>query len=166
MITFPRVCDMPAEPPGVWTVTVAPAPARVRIVVASDPDAVRDGLQSLFALAPFCDLSAEVRGTAEIVLAEALNNIVEHAYAEYGGQIEVTLDYEHPSLCCEVVDNGLPMKDGRLPVGEIVDLNTLESLDDLPEGGYGWFLIRSLTRGMVYRRQSGRNTLAFRMEAG
>ncbi len=139
---------------------IAP-PARAQIVLASDPVAVRHALIRLFAMSPLCDLSEDGRGTAQIVLAEALNNVVEHAYAHYGGMIEVTLDYEYPNLCFEVVDSGLPMPGGRLPNGTSVVLDH----DDLPEGGFGWFLIRSLTQGMVYRHSAGRNMLAFRMQA-
>jgi len=152
---------MPADAQRVWTMPIAP-PARARIVLASDPKAVRDALIRLFAMPPLRDLSPDGRGTAEIVLAEALNNVVEHAYAQFGGVIEVTLDYEHPNLSCEVVDSGLPMPGGRLPNGTPIPL---DGQHDLPEGGFGWFLIRSLTRTMVYRHSGGRNTLAFRLEA-
>ena len=32
---------------------------------------------------------------------------------------------------------------------------------DLPEGGFGWFLIRSLTRDLTYLREDGYNMLCF-----
>lgn len=171
---------MPGDAQRAWTMAIAPpaiAPpaivpsaivpsvivpsARARIRLASDPLSVRDGLHRLTTIPPLRDLSADGRGTAEIVLAEALNNIVEHAYAQSTGMIDVTVDYEHPYLNCEVVDCGLPMPDGNLPLGELAPL---DPQNDLPEGGFGWFLIRSLTRALVYRRADGRNTLMFRME--
>ena len=34
---------------------------------------------------------------------------------------------------------------------------------DLPEGGFGWGLIRALSSGLSYRRMSERNRLAFRI---
>lgn len=137
-------------------------PIRIRLQLASDPQAVRDGLRQLLTTTPLCTLSDDLRGTAEIVLAEVLNNIVEHAYAQSAGQIDLTLDYEHPTLSFEVVDSGLAMPSGKLPGGELTAIDDA----DLPEGGFGWFLIRSLTRGLVYHRRMERNTLAFWLEAG
>jgi len=139
------------------------APVRIKLRLASDPHSVRDGLRQLMAMSPLRDLSPDLRGSAEIVLAEVLNNIVEHAYAESAGHIDVTLDYDHPTLAFEVTDTGLAMPSEALPVGELA---SVEGCTDLPEGGFGWFLIRSLTRGLVYRRRADRNTLAFWMEAG
>ena len=37
------------------------------------------------------------------------------------------------------------------------------STADLPEGGFGWGLIRTLSSGLSYRRMSERNRLAFRI---
>ena len=138
-------------------------PIRRKLRLAADPQAVRDGLRQLMAGTPLCHLSQDVRGSAEIVLAEVLNNIVEHAYGGTEGQIDLTLDYEHPTLSFEVVDHGVAMPAEKLPPGE---LSVIEPGGDLPEGGFGWFLIRNLTRGLVYHRRSDRNTLAFWMEAG
>lgn len=137
-----------------------PPPMRVRLHLVAEPQAVRDALCRLMADKPLAQLTEDLRSSAEIVLAEVLNNIVEHAYAQSAGPIDVTLDYEHPTLAFEVVDEGLPMPAGRLPSGDVV------AVDGLPEGGFGWFLIRSLTRGLVYHRLRNRNRLAFWMDAG
>lgn len=132
------------------------------VTLVGDTWAVREGLARLFALPPLCDLSADGRGTAEIVLAEALNNIVEHAYAHHGGQIEVALSLTPPDLLCQISDRGLPLPDLCLPSGV---LTPLEQLSDLPEGGFGWYLIRTLARDLDYRRDAGRNLLSFRLNA-
>ena len=34
--------------------------------------------------------------------------------------------------------------------------------DTMPEGGYGWFLIRELVQDLVYDRQNDENILFFR----
>lgn len=62
-----------------------------RLVFDSDPLAVREALRRLAACPPLCLLDDDMRGTAEIVLAEALNNVVEHAYAGRRGKIELWL---------------------------------------------------------------------------
>jgi serine/threonine-protein kinase RsbW len=51
-------------------------------------------------------------------------------------------------------------KDG-LPEGRLV---TLAETATLPEGGFGWFLIRTLSRDLDYRREGGRNLLSFRLD--
>ena len=137
-------------------------PPAVQIVLFSNPVAVREGLRQLFAMAPLCHLSEDARGTSEIVLAEALNNIVEHAYAEAEGSIEVTLRHHAPDLWCEIADNGLPMPHGTLPAGRP---HPIDGFDHLPEGGFGWFLIRTLAQDLEYRRIGDRNLLRFRLSA-
>ena len=37
------------------------------------------------------------------------------------------------------------------------------AVEELPEGGFGWDLIRQLTTGLAYARVEGRNELTFRM---
>lgn len=130
-------------------------PDATRIVIPSDPLAVRQGLKALFESLLLRQLDEANRGKAEIVLAEALNNIVEHAYADGKGEIELTICLNRQGLKCRIVDHGAPMPDGALPSG------TLTSPDDLPEGGFGWHLIRTLSEDLRYARVAGQNQLTF-----
>lgn len=138
-------------------------PDVTRIVIPGDPMAVRAGLQALFDTIMMRSLPDEGRGTAEIVLAEALNNVVEHAYARHAGDIEITLRLSGSELVCKIVDTGSPMPNGALPAGV---LNRLIEGATLPEGGFGWFLIRTLARDLEYRREGSCNLLSFRLETG
>lgn len=122
--------------------------------------AVRSGLQNLFAQEPLCSLCDDTRGTAEIVMAEALNNIVEHAYAAQAGLIEIWVGLGATGLECSISDYGRPMPDFQLPKGQQHDL---AQMDDLPEGGFGWFLIRSLAQDLQYQRRYNQNLLRFRL---
>lgn len=126
------------------------------LVIAGHPEGVRHALQGLMRLPALTALDEDGRGTTELVLAEALNNIVEHAYATYPGEIELTLTPATGCLQCVIVDSGLPMPGERLPPGDPPALD-----GDLPEGGFGWNLIRSLTTGLEYRRVANRNHLQF-----
>jgi len=130
-------------------------------VFAADPSAVRVALRA--ALARFVrQMSADEAGTMELVLAEVLNNIVEHAFAEAGpGQIELTISRDTLGLLCRVEDDGAPMPNGMLPAGRLP--SNAVPVDDLPEGGFGWFLIRDLTRELSYVRDGSRNLLMFRL---
>ncbi|GLS85817.1 ATPase [Cypionkella aquatica] len=133
----------------------------IRLTIPGRQTAVRDGLRDLLDTLLLQSLPEDGRGTAEIVLAEALNNIVEHAYAHHDGEIEITLQLRQNELLCRISDTGLPMPDGKLPSGVLAPLGAFE---DLPEGGFGWHLIRSLTKDLTYSRDNGRNLLSFRLD--
>ena len=112
-----------------------PDPHRTaQVTIAADPLAVREGLAVLFDTALLRSLAEDDRGTAEIVLAEALNNIVEHAYARHTGEIEITLLLHQNALICRIIDTGLPMPNDALPAGHLTEF---APTDDLPEGGFG-----------------------------
>lgn len=125
----------------------------VRHALARVADALRTG-----PLAGACP-GAAADGTIELLLAEVLNNIVEHAYAEGAGLITLDLRGMPGRLCCLVRDEGHPMPAGRLPEGLAPTI--ARATPDLPEGGFGWFLIRSLTRELRYEREPGCNRLSF-----
>lgn len=94
----------------------------------------------------------------ELVLAEALNNIVEHACAGCAGQT-VCLDMKKglDRLDCLICDPGHPMPGGIPPMGHAVERNM--AIDELPEGGFGWLLIRELSELVRYNRVNDENRL-------
>jgi serine/threonine-protein kinase RsbW len=124
------------------------------LVLRADPVAVRSALQSITSGPPVSQLPDDQRATVELVLAEVLNNVAEHAYADASGHVAVTVVLVQGGLACEVVDEGGPMPGGTLPEGRLPD-------DSLAEGGFGWHLIRTLTQDLTYRRQRGANRLGF-----
>lgn len=96
----------------------------------------------------------------EQVLAEVLNNVVEHAYDGIGaGPVSVSLDIAERQLAVTVVDEGRPFAGDALPAGELPRLG--RGLPDPPEGGYGWYIFRSLAREIEYRNVHGLNILRF-----
>jgi serine/threonine-protein kinase RsbW len=134
--------------------------------IPADPLSVRNGLQAMLAARPLRDLCEDDRGDAELVLAEVLNNIVEHAYRDAPGHMTVFLRREVCAVeaglpagvlqVC-VTDRGLPMPGLAPPAGQ------LGATEDLPEGGFGWFLIRLLTGGLTYHRAGQENRLTFHL---
>jgi len=105
-----------------------------------------------------CAVRPEDIDTIQIILAEALNNVVEHAYPEDSkGDVTLMIRRRRGALMCEIKDRGRPMPNGRVPVGNHPSAKT----DDgpMPEGGYGWFLIRELVRDLIYDRKNGENVL-------
>lgn len=124
--------------------------------------AVRNLLADIIAALQVLNLAAEEYGSVELVLAEVMNNIVEHAYADNPtGLINLVIEPKADGLHCEFSDDGHPMPDGGVPLGELSPLDC--EFSDLPEGGFGWFLIRDLARDLEYRRQDGKNYLTFRI---
>ncbi|MFN4203068.1 MAG: ATP-binding protein [Tabrizicola sp.] len=132
----------------------------LHLVFGADPLAIRRSLSRMLASPPLSGLVVEARAVAELVLAESLNNVAEHAYGEGGGSVEVTLRQDAGGVLCLIVDSGRTMPNGRLPEGQLPPSNT-SRLQDLPEGGFGWHLIRSLCAELSYTRSEGRNILRF-----
>ena len=111
------------------------------------------------------NLIEEELTTVEVVLAEVMNNVAEHAYAwRRDGEMVLGLRMTAGGLSISVTDDGLPMPDAELPFGERLDPTT--ALGDMPEGGFGWLIIRQLARDVTYRRHQDVNQLSFRIAVG
>jgi serine/threonine-protein kinase RsbW len=124
------------------------------LVIRAEPVSVRAALRAITSAPPVCDLVPDQRATVELVLAEVLNNVAEHAYADRPGHVAVTVSLRPLGLACEVLDEGAAMPNNAPPAGQLPE-------GDLPEGGFGWHLIRSLTQDLSYRRKRGTNRLSF-----
>ncbi len=135
-----------------------------QLAFAATFDGVRDALAALMAGPILADVSDDDRGTAELVLAEAMNNIVEHAYADTsGGEITLTLWQSEGEVACRITDRGTAMPQEVLPVGLLEEHGEAA---ELPEGGFGWFLIRTLSRDLRYARLGTLNELTFVLGPG
>jgi serine/threonine-protein kinase RsbW len=100
--------------------------------------------------------------TVEVVLAEVMNNVAEHAYAwRRDGEMILGLRQTRDGIIVSVTDEGLPMPDADLPFGDRLDPTM--PLADMPEGGFGWLIIRQLARDVTYVREGGVNQLSFRI---
>jgi serine/threonine-protein kinase RsbW len=131
--------------------------------VRSGSEAARDALDGLKSgLAPLA-LDIEEIGTIELVMAEALNNIVEHAYPEpdNDGPIAIGCTHRHDGLHMTILDQGNPMPDGQAPIGMMQDVDV--DAMDMPEGGFGWFLIQNLAKDVRYVRVDDQNRLELRL---
>ncbi len=139
---------------------------RVHLVFPGNQMAVRKALAECMKGLVDLALSDEHKTEVELVLAEVLNNVVEHAYQECDiGVIELEVLRDEDEIRVKVLDDGVPMPGGSMPGGRPHDLDNLGE-QDLPEGGFGWFLIRELTHDLHYRRDGNRNHLSFCMRLG
>ena len=130
------------------------------LLLQATPMGVRAALSEMRARFNYPLPAAGTLGMAETVLAEVLNNIVEHAYGSTGtGEIELRMARAGTWLRVDVRDYGTEMPDGKLPGGSLP--GTESGLDGPPEGGFGWFLIRAFARDLHYQRVEGANRLTF-----
>lgn len=134
--------------------------ARASLVFAAESFEVRNVLSRISGILREADFHANDVMSLELVLAEVLNNVVEHAYAEGpGGKISLQLNWSDSELHCVVADAGSHMPDHRLPDGMPQDPSV--GVQDLPEGGFGWQLIRENVRDLHYEWTVGTNMITF-----
>lgn len=100
----------------------------------------------------------EFQGNVEIVMAEALNNVIEHGGLMPHEPVEILARIQASGIHITIIDKGLPYPDEVLPE------NNSPEVHDLPEGGFGWMLIHTLTQGLTYRRGAETNILTLYFE--
>ena len=134
-----------------------------QLAIISGENAARDASQHATKQLTKINLPIEELSTVELVLAEALNNIVEHAYPEpkKPGPIRLWGTHQTNGVHIRIEDEGLPMPGGQAPVGMQPNLNV--GVSALPEGGFGWFLIHDLAKDINYRRLGEMNRLDMRL---
>ena len=137
-------------------------PCKFSLLFQSSPLAVRHALGEMMEHIRAQSISEKSIGLFELVLAEALNNVVEHAYEGHEtGDISLSVVIWNGSLICNIKDSGKPMPKLSLPIPTQKDLNV--SLEGLPEGGWGWMMIRELSDSITYKRKRDQNHLSFRL---
>ncbi|MEM6896142.1 MAG: ATP-binding protein, partial [Pseudomonadota bacterium] len=91
-------------------IEIESADATISIRCLSDTFEVRSSLQALMEDMEGRDYLPEERGTVELVLAEVLNNVAEHAYEEKGdGKIALDMRYQPGGISIALKDYGKPM---------------------------------------------------------
>ncbi len=104
------------------------------------------------------DMKPEHIDEVELGLAEAINNVVEHAYdGRADGAVRVSVQLFPQVLRIDIEDEGRAM-DPRL----LVDPQLCFDCGDpgsLPEGGMGLALIRQLFDAIAYESHDGRNRM-------
>jgi len=132
----------------------------LQLTLPGDAMSVRFALKSVMGFLRDLTLPEGRSGAIELVLAEVLNNITEHAYGEtMCGVIELRIFRMQNRLHFVVLDDGLPMpEDAPNPN---IQLEPARAPSTLPEGGFGWMLISELTNGLSYARTGNRNVLEF-----
>ncbi len=100
-------------------------------------------------------LPAQVVFRLDLVLTEAVTNVLDHAYqANATGRIELIGNVGEDEIQIDLIDDGQPFDPtARAPVV------LPKSLDEATPGGLGVHLISRYTSRLEYRRQDARNML-------
>lgn len=142
-------------------VTTRMADRHILIEAKTSNFAVREVLDEALTLLAEWGVPAAATGSVHIVLAEALNNVIEHAYDfRDGGRFSLDMTLEGDRLTAVIRDHGTPFPEGTPPDGDAVALDG--PTESLPEGGFGWFMIRELTEDLSYEHAEGCNALTLR----
>ncbi len=127
--------------------------------LTSHPHSVRQALAQITTYLRARGVPEAHRLNVELVLAEVLNNICEHAYrGADDGRILTSVSCSHDMIQCHITDKGSAMPGLTPPKGRFRDPDTC-AFDDLPEGGFGWGLIRAIAADVQYERRNVENHL-------
>lgn len=122
---------------------------------------VRSALSRIVAYLEAEKLPLALVEPAQIVLAEVFNNIEEHAYAGIpDGAVVVQLTPMADCLECRVMDAGRAWTPRHLPGKDPPPIDA-DHPATWPEGGFGWAIVRSLTRDVRRCRHGAENWLQF-----
>lgn len=125
--------------------------------LAREPDA-NAGLALVLHRIREANLIADRQEDIQIALTEAVNNIVEHAYVDrVPGHVIIRCALLPGRVEFEIRDTGIALPGGCPPGGAAPDVRVAKR--QMPEGGFGWFLIRSLAQSIRYERQRDTNCL-------
>ncbi len=138
----------------------AEAGLRLSLTIRATPEATREAVSAVRGLMAQAGAAPGLLFRVELVLAEVLNNIGEHAYGGAGGRVWLKARMEGEALCVTVADRGRPMPGGTMPPGGLPE--TEVPCERQPEGGFGWYLIHSQADAVRYSREAGQNTLGLR----
>ena len=125
-----------------------------RLVLANQLEELSRLATWIETIASYLLLTDRAKFRLEIVLTEAITNVIQYGFEE-DGEIGVALERAGDDLLVEVRDSGRPFNPLNQP--EVVFPRTL---DDASQGGLGIHLIRSYSDECIYRCEAGENVLS------
>jgi len=103
------------------------------------------------------NLGSDLTGEICLILAEALNNVVKHAYSfTQDGDINIKVSLVDQWVTISIDDFG---PEFSIPTTKVIPSPDPEDFGSLPEGGFGWSLIQLLTDKINLQRVNNRNHL-------
>jgi serine/threonine-protein kinase RsbW len=128
----------------------------IRLSIDSDLDQVFHIGQAVKALCSNTPLTNYEIYDVELCIVETVNNAIKHAYnLEHGNVVELIIDINTDHIRFQVCDTGNSMD--CIPDPDI-NMN-LDSIETLPEKGFGLLLVQRLMDSISYKSCAGKNTL-------
>ncbi|MDG2340178.1 MAG: ATP-binding protein [Paracoccaceae bacterium] len=117
-------------------------------LIAPDFGSVRNTLVRVSAWLSDQNVQPENCDNVQLVLAEILNNIVEHGSLWASQEIKLTVSLTSENIDCRIRDLGRPIRVLLRKSNYGLPDETVTS--ELPEGGFGLFLVQSIARDIRY----------------
>lgn len=100
-------------------------------------------------------MSREQINLIELSTEEILVNIINYAYPEKIGDVEVICgESQDGEFILKFIDSGIPFN-----LLSVKEPNTKASIEDRPIGGLGIYLVKKLMKDIKYTRDANRNIL-------
>ena len=90
-----------------------------------------------------------------LVVDELAQNVVDYAYQDQPGDVEVEVTSEPEAVTIEITDEGRPFD----PLTEAPEPDLSSPIEDRPIGGLGVHFTKTLMDDVEYSRESGKNRL-------
>ena len=90
-----------------------------------------------------------------LVVDELAQNVVDYAYNDTPGDVEVAVTTRDETIVIEIVDEGTPFD----PLTEAPAPDLTSPIESRPIGGLGVHFTKTLMDDVEYRRESGKNRL-------
>ncbi len=126
-----------------------------RYSIDSDLSQVRELAAAFQAFSEEERLGDVLTGQLELILVEAVNNVIEHAYElKQGSTVDAQFEAFHSKVVITIMDRGLPVPEA------IRDTEVdMPKITDLPEGGWGLGLINALADQVEHYTVDGLNIM-------
>ena len=99
--------------------------------------------------------SGDLTFRVSLVVDELAQNVVDYAYTDTHGDVEVAVTSRDETVVIEIVDEGQPFD----PLTEAPAPDLTSPIEDRPIGGLGVHFTRTLMDNVEYSRESGKNCL-------
>ena len=127
----------------------------IRLSIDSRLEQVRVLSGALRGIGKELELSDDKLGQLELMMVEAVNNVIEHAYQMEGGNdVQVRVEYSPAAVHLIISDSGRTM-----PEAVHSEVREMPDPEDLPEGGWGMGLIHLLADSIRYSNDAKGNHL-------
>ena len=90
-----------------------------------------------------------------LVIDELAQNVVDYAYNDTPGDVEVAVTSRDETIVIEIVDEGIPFD----PLTDAPPPDLTSPIESRPIGGLGVHFTKTLMDDVEYRRESGQNRL-------